>query len=90
MKKVLFYALTTCPGCRKAKKFFSDNHVEFEYMEYDTATDEEQAIIQKNMDSSGSPAFPWVRIGQGVVVGYNPARYAELLGLKLEKKPWER
>jgi len=90
MKKVLFYALATCPGCRKAKKFFTDNNVEFEYEVYDTATDEAQARIQRDMDASGAPAFPWVRIGETVVVGFNPARYAELLGLQLEKKPWER
>ncbi len=90
MKKVLFYALGTCPGCRKAKKFFIENNVDFEYAEYDSATGEEQARIQKVMDASGSPAFPWVRIGDAVVIGFNPARYAELLGIKLEKKPWER
>ncbi|MFQ5479883.1 MAG: glutaredoxin family protein [Thermodesulfobacteriota bacterium] len=90
MEKVLFYALTTCPGCRKTRKFFLDNNVEFEYLEYDSAGPEEQAEIRKNMDASGTPSFPWVRIGETVVVGYNPVLYAELLGLKLEKKPWER
>ncbi len=90
MKKVLFYALSTCPGCRKVKKFFLDNNVEFEYLEYDSADEAQQAEIRRLMDSSGTPAFPWVRIGEAVVVGFNPVRLAELLGLKLEKKPWER
>ncbi len=90
MKKIFFYALATCPGCRKTKKFFIEHNVDFEYMEYDNATEDEQARIQKEMDTSGSPAFPWVRIGEDVVVGFNPARYAELLGIRLEKKPWER
>jgi len=90
MKKVLFYALSTCPGCRKTRKFFEDNNVEFEYAQYDTVDEDAQARIQKDMDASGSPAFPWVRIGEDVVVGFNPARYAELLGIKPEKKPWER
>ncbi len=90
MKKVVFYALGTCPGCRKTRKFFEDNKVEFEYTDYDAATEEERARIRQEMNTSGSPAFPWVKIGEDVVVGYNPSRYAELLGIKLEKKPWER
>ncbi|MFQ5427946.1 MAG: glutaredoxin family protein [Thermodesulfobacteriota bacterium] len=90
MKDVLFYGLSTCPGCRKVKKFFHDNNVEFEYVEYDTADEEAQAGIRDDMETSGTPSFPWVRIGDDVVVGYNPLRFAELLGLQLEKKPWER
>jgi len=88
--KVLFYSLSTCPGCRKARKFFLDNNVDFEGAEYDTSGEEEQARIRKDMDISGTPSFPWVRIGDDVVVGFNPKRYAELLGIKVEKKPWER
>ncbi|MFQ5354242.1 MAG: glutaredoxin family protein [Thermodesulfobacteriota bacterium] len=90
MKKVLFYGLSTCPGCRKTRKFFVDNNVEFEYGEYDSAGEKEQAEIREVMDASGTPSFPWVRIDGEVVVGYNPLRLAELLGLKMEKKPWER
>ncbi len=90
MKKVLFYALSSCPGCRKTKKFFEDNNVDFEYREYDNSDDDARARIQQEMDTSDSPAFPWVKIGDDVVVGYSPERYAQLLGMKMKKKPWER
>ncbi len=90
MKKVLCYGLSTCPGCRKVTKFFLDNNVEFEYVEYDLADEATQAVIRRDMDASGTPSFPWVKIDGTVVVGYNPARLSELLGIKPEKKPWER
>ncbi len=89
-KRVVFYALSTCPGCRKARKFFEENNVEFEYTEYDSVDEERQARIRRDMDASGTPSFPWVKIGDKVIIGYSPESYAGLLGLKLEKKPWER
>ncbi len=90
MKKVLFYALGTCPGCRKTQKFFEDNNVEYEYLDYDAVPEDVRARMREEMGVTGTPSFPWVRIGGEVIVGYSPVRYAELLGLKLEKKPWER
>jgi hypothetical protein len=34
------------------------------------------------MDKYESNGFPFVKIGDDVVLGYNPERYADLLGLK--------
>jgi glutaredoxin len=83
MKKVFLYALSTCPWCRKTKQFFKDNNVEFDFVDYDLAGDEEQEKIRDEMSkSAGNIAFPWVKIGEEVVVGYNPDKYTKLLGLK--------
>jgi len=82
MKKVMLYALSTCPWCRKAKKFFTDNNVEFDFMDYDTATEEERERIREEVKKSASElSFPWVRIGSEVVSGYNPEEYLDLLGI---------
>ena len=82
MKKVLLYALTTCPWCLKAKKFFTDNNVEFDFVDYDTAGEEERARIREEVKRSGAElSFPWVRIGAEVVSGYNPDEYSDLLGI---------
>lgn len=80
------YTLSTCPWCRKTKQFFKDRNIPFEYIDYDLAGDEEQEKIMEEMERhGGSTAFPFVMIGEEIVVGYNPERYSELLGLNKEK-----
>ncbi|MBS7623242.1 glutaredoxin family protein [Candidatus Bathyarchaeota archaeon] len=76
------YTLSSCPWCRKAKQFFKDRNITFEYVDYDLASEEEQRRIREEMlRHGGSTAFPFVRIGEDVTVGYNPERYSELLEL---------
>lgn len=81
MKTVKMYALSTCPWCRKAKKFFADRQVQFQYTDFDLADAATQAKIMQELDAEGVRGFPFVRIGDQGVEGYQPARYAELLGL---------
>ncbi len=82
--KVKGYTLSYCPWCNKAKKFFAEHHVEFEYIDYDLASEEKQREIEKEMKkhTGGDVSFPYVVIGNEIVVGWNPERYKELLGLK--------
>ena len=82
MKKVLMYTLSTCPWCRKTKKYFTDNKIPFEYVDYDLQPPKEQQKIEKAiMARGGDMAFPWVLIGDDLVVGWNPEKYSELLGV---------
>lgn len=83
MKKVVMYTLSTCPWCRKTKQFFKDRGILFEYVDYDLAEDEQQENIMMDMAKySVNTSFPFVKIGRNVVIGYDPERYAELLGLR--------
>jgi glutaredoxin len=80
MKKVFIYTLSTCPWCRKTKKFFNDKNIPFEFIDYDLADPEEQKKIWDEMTKYGaSTAFPYVKIDGEVVVGYNPEKYEKLL-----------
>ncbi|MBI4287477.1 MAG: glutaredoxin family protein [Chloroflexi bacterium] len=82
MKKVFMYTLSTCPWCRKTKKYFTDNKIRFEFVDYDLQPPEEQAKIEKRMmERGGNMAFPWVLIGDDLVIGWNPEKYSELMGL---------
>ncbi len=82
MTRVFMYTLSTCPWCRKAKKYFADRNIPFEYVDYDLATPEEQQKIEQEMTARGGQlSFPWVLIGDQLVVGWNPARYDECLAL---------
>ena len=80
MKKVSMYTLSTCPWCRKTKKFFKDKNIPFDFIDYDLATEEEQDRISRDMMKyTGHIAFPFVRIGEEVVIGYDPDKYEALI-----------
>lgn len=82
MTKVSMYTLSTCPWCRKTKKFFNEHNIAFEYVDYDLAGEEEQERIIEEMDKHGAGiSFPYVMIGEEIVVGYNPKKYSELIGV---------
>jgi len=81
MKRVFMYTLSTCPWCRKTKTYFADHNVPFQYVDYDLQTPEEQQKIEQEMKNRGGAlSFPWVIIGDGLIVGWNPTKYDELLG----------
>jgi glutaredoxin len=80
--KVSMYTLSTCPWCRKTKKWFTDHNIPFEYTDYDLADEATQDRIMRELDAEGAKAFPFVRIDHHVVEGYRPDLYAKLLGIE--------
>jgi len=80
VKKIMMYTLSTCPWCKKSKNFFTERNIPFEFIDYDKASKEEQQKIREVCSAHGeSIAFPFVIIGDDVVVGYNPQKYMKLL-----------
>ncbi len=85
--KVFMYTLSTCPWCRKTKQFFKERNIPFEFVDYDLQSEEEQDKIMEEMEKlSGARAFPFVKIDNNIIVGYNPDKYSELLGEKGKQK----
>ncbi len=85
--KVFMYTLSTCPWCRKTKQFFKEKNIPFEYVDYDLQNEEDQDKIMEEMEKlGGTMAFPFVKIDNNVIVGYNPDKYSELLGDKGKQK----
>ena len=86
MAKILMYTLSTCPFCRKTKKYFRDRNIPFDFVDYDQAGEKEQErIAAEMMKHTDHIAFPFVKIEDTVVMGYNPERYEQLL--KSQKAP---
>ncbi|HVP34220.1 MAG TPA: glutaredoxin family protein [Steroidobacteraceae bacterium] len=79
MKRVTLYTLSTCPWCRKAKQFFADRNVPFTDIDYDLADEATQARILKELDAAGATGFPYAKIGDQIIVGYQPEGYARAL-----------
>jgi glutaredoxin len=77
---VFVYALSTCPWCRKTKRWFEDSKIAFEWVDVDTLPDEEQdKMADKAYELSGGRRFPVVVINGEVVVGYSPDKFLEYL-----------
>jgi glutaredoxin len=79
MKKVSLYTLSTCPWCRKAKQFFAERNIPFTYVDYDLADEATQGKILQELDAAGATGFPFVRIGDEVIAGYQPELYSKAL-----------
>jgi glutaredoxin len=78
--KVVMYTQSTCPWCRRAKKWFSERDIPFDFIDYDLADEERKGSIRKEMNERNVPlAFPYIKIGDEVVVGYDPDKFEELL-----------
>lgn len=80
-KTVSMYTLSTCPSCNKAKKFFNERHIPFQFTNYDLADQATQDKIMRELEAEELQAFPFVRIGDQTVQGYDPKRYAKLLSI---------
>ncbi len=80
MKKVTIYALSTCLWCKKTKKYFEENKVPFEAVDYDKQDEDRQEAMMEEMRGAGcSGSFPFTRIGGACVQGYDPEEFAKLL-----------
>jgi glutaredoxin len=80
MAKVSIYTISTCPMCRKTKEFFRSRDIPFDFIDFDLASESEQnKIASEIMKGTGDIGFPFVRIGDVVVIGFNPERFEQLL-----------
>jgi glutaredoxin len=78
--KVVIYALSTCPWCKKARKFFLEKDIIVEYLEYDKVDEETRKSIEEDCSHFMEElVFPVVKAGENVVVGYDPKKYSSLL-----------
>jgi len=79
---VYLYTLSTCPWCRKAKDWLTEQSVPFEAVSVDLLPDDESdAVADKVYELSAARVFPVALINGEVVVGFNPEKYAELLDI---------
>jgi len=76
------FALSTCPYCRQARSFLSENNVDFDVVEVDKLTGQERNdTIDEVKRLSGGVSFPVIVSGDEVVVGYDKARISAIAGL---------
>ena len=83
MKKVRFFALSTCGWCKKTKRFLDAHNVNYEIDYVDLLTGAERARVMAEMERwNPRRTFPTVVVDdREVVVGFKEDRLREVLGL---------
>lgn len=82
MARLKVYALSTCPYCKQARAFLTDNGVEFDVVEVDKlmGAERDQAVAEVK-ELSGGTSFPVLTKDGAVVVGYDRGGIMKLAGL---------
>ncbi|MBW2061144.1 MAG: glutaredoxin family protein [Deltaproteobacteria bacterium] len=81
-EKIRLYALSTCSHCKSAKKLLNDHGVEYDMVEVDLASGEEQkAILEEVKQCNSALTFPTIVIGEKVIIGFHEDKIKEALGI---------
>jgi glutaredoxin-like YruB-family protein len=78
MANVKIYSTPSCPYCKTAKAYFTENNIPFE--EIDVAAN--QFAAQEMISKSGQLGVPVIDIDGQIVVGFDRPKIAQLLNLK--------
>lgn len=77
---VKVYALSTCPWCKKVKRYLEEKNVQFEIFDVDLLPEDEQAQALKEVEKlTGKRGFPVTVINDTVISGFKEDQIAEAL-----------
>ena len=66
------YALSTCPYCKRTRRFLDDHKIAYECIEVDLLDDRKQDEVMDELEKiTGKRAFPVVIAGKEVIVGHD-------------------
>lgn len=79
--KVLVYAISTCAWCKRAKKFLTENNIEYEYVDIDLCSkDDRDKIRDAILSRGGRLSYPTVIVDdRSLITGFNEDRLREVL-----------
>lgn len=80
-KRVRLYGLSTCPSCKRLKRFLEEKGIAFELIEVDTLESGEQWLRIKELKGYNPEATYPTLVVEDVVVGYDEERLKEALGI---------
>lgn len=79
-ENIKVYALSTCPYCKRTKRFLDEHNVHYDHVEVDTLDDAKQDEILEEIEKlTGKQSFPVVVIGSEVVVGHDEEKLRRAL-----------
>ena len=81
--KVFLYTLSTCGWCKKTKEMLKENNIQYEYIDLDKCTKEDQKTAVGQLKERKLPvAFPIMIINDDKVIqGFKKNDIVEALGI---------
>ncbi len=81
-QKPMVYALSTCPYCKRTKRFLDSHKIEYEVVDVDLLDDAKQdEVMDKVEKMTGRRSFPVVIIGKEIIVGHDEEKLKKALNL---------
>ena len=79
----IFYGLSTCIWCKRARQFLEDQGVEFDFVYVDLLRGQErEEAIEQVRHWNPAVSFPTIVVDDSqCVIGYKPEKLGEVLGL---------
>ena len=68
-KKVRLYSLSTCPTCKRVKKFLDEHGIQYELTEVDLLDSGEQWLVSKDMKKYNPAATYPTLIVEEIILG---------------------
>ncbi len=76
------YALSTCPYCKRTKRFLDEHKIGYDGVDVDLLEDSKQEEVLEEVEKlTGKRAFPVVIIGKEIIVGHDEEKLRKALGL---------
>ena len=81
-KKVRLYALSTCPECKRVKKFLDEHTIQYEHIEVDLLDSGEQWLMSKEVRKyNPAVTYPTLVIEE-VILGLDEGAIKEALEIQ--------
>lgn len=82
VEKPKVYALSTCPYCKRTRRFLDDHKIAYECIEVDLLDDAKQDEVLEEVEKlTGRRSFPVVVVGKEIIVGHDEERLKKVLKL---------
>ncbi|MBU0684575.1 MAG: glutaredoxin family protein [Thermoplasmatota archaeon] len=81
-EKPKVYALSTCPYCKRTRRFLDDHKIAYECIEVDLLDDAKQDEVLEEIEKlTGRRSFPVVVVGKEIIVGHDESKLKKVLKL---------
>jgi glutaredoxin len=81
-KKIRLYALSTCPECKRLKKFLDEHNIQHELIEVDLLDSGEQWVTSKEVRRHNPAATYPTLVIEEVISEFDEGAIKEALGIK--------
>lgn len=75
------YGLSTCPYCRRTKKFLDERGISYDSVDVDLLEGDEQDRVMAEVEElTGRQSFPVIVTETGVIVGHDEEKLRRAIG----------